>query len=164
METKALTMFHKTIKSDLEERIFIQPICDFFKIDGLNQLKRIKSDPILSKCQGKNTDKSLFGDNYPRVSLDKKGFVRWIQILNPNIIDEQLRPSFLIYQELVFDYLMGSQEEQRMIANLNATLQNLKNEYSRIGIEIRTTQKQLFEALNNRYQYALPFGEQKQLQ
>jgi len=37
--------------------------------------------------------KTLFGDNYPRLCLDKKGFIRWIHLLNPNIIDKNLRPS-----------------------------------------------------------------------
>jgi hypothetical protein len=104
----------------------------------------------------KNSNKMLFGDNYPRFCLDKKGFVRWIQIINPTIIDQSLRASFLIYQELIFDYLYGAAEEQQTIARLNLQLQELRSEYSLIGSEIRITQRNLFDALNRRYQYCLP--------
>jgi hypothetical protein len=101
----------------------------------------------------------LFGDNYPRVSLNKKGFLRWIQILNTNIISEELRPAFFTYQELIYDYLLGSAEEQKRIGDLNSKLQVLKSEYGRIGSEVKATQKALFEALNSRYQYSLPFSD-----
>jgi len=159
METTALQMFTKTVLVDNDEDIFIKPLCDFFKIDPENQSDRIKNDPILSKSSAKKPSKRLFGDNYQRVCLNKKGFLRWIQIINPNIIDEQLRPSFLIYQELIFDFLIGSAEEQKMIGLLNAELQNMQLQYSDIGNRIRTTKKSLFAALNQRYQYSLPFSE-----
>jgi hypothetical protein len=160
METRALQMFTSTVKN-IDEDIFIEPLCDFFKIDWINQQKKMKNDPILAKCLRKNTSKSLFGDNYPRVCLEKRGFLRWIQILNPNIIDKHLRDSFIVYQELISDYLFGAAEEQKMIGSLNAKLQNLKLDYSVIGNEIRITQQKLFRALNNRYQYSLPFAQQK---
>jgi len=47
-----------------------------------------------------------------------------------------------------------------MIGKLNAQLQAMKSEYSRIGNEIRITQRELFEVLNKRYQYSLPFDTQ----
>ena len=105
----------------------------------------------------------MFGDNYLRFCLDKKGFVRWIQIINPNIIVGNLRESFLLYQEMIFDYLYGAAEEQMMIGKLNAQLQALKSEYSRIGNEIRITQRELFEVLNRRYQYSIPFDTQTKI-
>lgn len=160
MEKAALQMFTSTVKND-DEHIYIKPLCDFFKIDPENQGDKIKNDLILAKSSVKKPNKTLFGDNYPRLCLDKKGFIRWIQLLNPNIIDKNLRPSFLIYQELIFEFLYGAAEEQKMIGSLNAKLQNLKMDYSMIGNEIRTTQQKLFRALNNRYQYSIPFTHQK---
>ena len=118
MKTAISQIFEKTIQTD-GEYIFIKPLCDFFKIDTENQVLKIKNDPILANCYGKNSNKMLFGDNYPRFCLDKKGFVRWIQIINPTIIDQNLRASFLIYQELILDYLYGAAEEQQRIARLN---------------------------------------------
>ena len=160
MEKTALQMFTSTVKDD-NEHIFIKPLCDFFKIDTEKQVVKIKTDQILANCYAKKSNKMLFGDNYLHFCLDKKGFIRWIQLLNPNIIDKNLRPSLLIYQELIFEFLYGAAEEQKMIGSLNAKLQSLKMDYSSIGHEIRITQQQLFMALNNRYQYSLPFAHQK---
>lgn len=160
MEKTALQMFTSTVTND-DEHIYIKPLCDFFKIDPENQGDKIKNDLILAKSSVKKPNKTLFGDNYPRLSLDKKGFIRWIQLLNPNIIDKKLRPSFLIYQELIFEFFYGAAEEQKMIGSLNAKLQSLKMDYSSIGHEIRITQQQLFAALNKRYQYSLPFVDPK---
>ena len=159
MKTEALRMFESTVKQDGDD-IFIKPLCDFFGIDPENQQDRIKNDPILAKSSGKKPMKTMFGDNYPRTFLTKKGFIRWIQIINPNIIDESLRNQFMVYQELVFDYMYGASEEQMLIANLNTRLQIMKNEYSSLGNNIRTTQRDLFSALNKRYQYSLPFETQ----
>ena len=162
MESKALQMFTATVKSD-DQYIFIKPLCDFFGIDPENQGDRIKNDPILAKSSVKKPMKMLFGDNYPRLCLDKKGFIRWIQLLNPNIIDKNLRPAFSNYQELIFDFLYGEADQQKMIGQLNAKLQSLKVDYSSIGHEIRITQQQLFAALNRQYQYRLPFSSSKKL-
>ena len=159
MQTAILQIFEKTIKTDGYD-IFIKPLCDFFGLDTENQVLKIKKDPILANCYGKSSNKTMFGDNYLRFCLDKKGFVRWIQIINPNIIVGKLRESFLLYQEMIFDYLYGAVEEQMMIGKLNAQLQAMKSEYSRIGNEIRITQRELFEVLNKRYQYSLPFDTQ----
>ena len=155
MGKTAFQMFTSNLKSD-DEHIYIKPLCDFFKIDSEKQVVKIKNDPILSICYAKKSNKMLFGDNYLHFCLDKKGFIRWIQLLNPNIIDKKLRPSFLIYQELIFEFLYGAAEEQKMIGSLNAKLQSLKMDYSSIGHEIRITQQQLFMVLNKRYQPSLP--------
>jgi hypothetical protein len=160
MEKTALQMFTSTVKDD-NEHIFIKPLCDFFKIDTEKQVIKIKNDQILANCYAKKSNKMLFGDNYLHFCLDKKGFIRWIQLLNPNIIDKNLHSSLLIYQELIFEFLYGAAEEQKMIGSLNAKLQSLKMDYSSIGHEIRITQQRLFRALNNRYQYSLPFVHQK---
>ena len=159
MKTPISQIFQMTVKTDGEE-IFIKPLCDFFGIDTENQVLKIKNDPILAICYGKNSNKTMFGDNYLRFCLDKKGFVRWIQIINPNIIADNLRDSFITYQEKIFDYLYGAAEEQMMIARLSARLQEMKSQYSLLGNDIRITQRDLFDALNKRYQYCLPFNSQ----
>ena len=155
-------MFTATVKND-DDHIFIKPLCDFFKIDTEKQVVKIKNDPILAFCYAKKSNKTLFDDNYLHFCLDKKGFIRWIQLLNPNIIDQNLRPAFLVYQELIFEFLYGAAEEQKMIGMLNAKLQDLKMDYSMIGNEIRTTQQKLFRALNDHYQYSLPFSSSNKL-
>jgi len=74
----------------------------------------------------------MFGDNYSHVCLDRKGFVSWIQLIDPNTIAEKLRESFIIYQEMVFDYLYVAAEENNLIGKLNKKLQEMKQDYSRI--------------------------------
>lgn len=174
METSSLIMFRKTVSYEFEN-IWVKPVCNFFNLDVRNQYTKIKNDPILGKLVGKNLpdmgkNENLVGKNTPdlceidnngRILLSKKGFLRWIQIINPNTIDKRLRDSFITYQELISDYLFGAAEEQMMIGTLNAKLQSLKVDYSSIGHEIRITQQQLFLALNKRYQYSLPFAQQK---
>ena len=158
METTALTMFNKTVKIE-NETIWIKPVCDFFNLNVQSQQRKLKSDPILSKLWTKiSTDLGEIDQN-GRVLLSKKGFLRWVQIINPNTIDENLLSQFLIFQELIFDYLIGSAEEQKRIGDLNSKLQELKAEYGRLGAEVKATQKALFEALNHRYQYILPFSD-----
>jgi hypothetical protein len=174
METTSIVMFKKTVTYK-HENIWVKPVCDFFNLDVRNQYTKIKNDPILGKLVGKNPpevgeNENLVGKNPPdlgeidnngRILLSKKGFLRWIQIINPNTINKNLRDSFIMYQELIADYLFGEAEEQQMIGSLNAKLQNLKLDYSVIGNEIRSTQQKLFRALNNRYQYSLPSSQQK---
>lgn len=160
METTSIVMFKKTVTYE-HGNIWVKPVCDFFNLDVKNQYTKIKNDPILGKLVGKNPPDLGQIDNNGRILLSKKGFLRWIQIINPNTIDKNFRGSFIIYQELIADYLFGAAEEQKLIGNLNAKLQNLKLDYSMIGNEIRTTQQKLFRALNNRYQYSIPFTHQK---
>jgi hypothetical protein len=162
METTALKMFTETVK-ETDNMIWVRPLCDFFQIDVRNQHKNIKSDAILSKMVGKNTPSFGEIDDYGRIWLTKKGFIRWIQIINPNIIPAQLQEQFIEYQEKISDFLLGSMEEHEQIAATNNRLQNLKGQYSQLGNEIRQAQKELQNLLNNRYQYRLAFKPVKQL-
>lgn len=63
MENSNLQIFKKTVVSHESDVIFIQPLCDFFGIDGQHQSKFIKKDPVLSIQSGKKTDSFLFGAN-----------------------------------------------------------------------------------------------------
>ena len=145
------------LQNSMQKLLRKKDLCSIPDFTGIDWIM----NPILAKSSVKKPMKTLFGDNYPRLCLDKKGFIPWIQLLNPNIIDKNLRPSFLIYQEMIFDFLYGAAEEQKMIGSLNAKLQNLKLNYSMIGIDIRNTQQKQLRVLNNRYQYSLSFTHQK---
>jgi hypothetical protein len=162
MENEIREMFMKTIREE-DDAIFIKPLCDFFKIDFKNQCEVIRRDPILARLGGKKTSKTLFGDNHVRIWLPKKGFIRWIQKINPSTVTPHLRSLLLIYQELVFDYLYGAAEEQRLIGSLNTEIQAMQMEYSRLGNGIKLRRRQLTDLLDRRYQYSLPFDGQKQL-
>lgn len=176
MESTALKMFTETVQEE-NNLIWIKPLCDFFNLHAKNQYSKIKSDPILGNLVGKNRpdsgeNENLVGkkatdfgiiDQNGRILLSKKGFLRWVQIINPNTVDENLQDSFIQYQEKISDFLLGSMEEHEAIAKTNQRLQGLKQSYSEIGNEIKQAQKELNELLNNRYQYRLPFNQAKQL-
>lgn len=163
MENKSLKMFTETVKVE-GAGIWVRPVCDFFKIDVRNQHRNIKNDPILGKLVEKSLPDLGEIDKNGRILLTKKGFIRWIQIINPSIVPVDLREQFITFQELITDYLYGSIEEHEFISKLNTEIQVLRTHYSEIGNQIRTKQKQLVEALNQRYQYRIDFKEQKQIQ
>ena len=156
-------MFTDTVKFE-KTGIWVRPVCDFFKIDVRNQHRNIKNDPILGKLVEKSLPDLGEIDKNGRILLTKKGFIRWIQIINPSIVPANLRDQFIQYQDLITDFILGSLEEHELISNLNTQLQVYRNQYSELGNLIRNTQKELNEALNQRYQYRIEFKEQKQMQ
>ncbi len=163
METTALKMFECTVKIE-NDQVYVKPLCDFFKITYDNQAVKIKNDPILSKSAGKKPLKSLFGDNHPRVFLDKKGFIRWIQLINPSIIREDLREAFLTYQTLIFDFFYGSAEQENTIQKLVNRSQYLDEQMRELARQKRQVRKHLNQALNERYQYSIDFSEKTAIQ
>jgi hypothetical protein len=161
METTSLEIFRITIRES-HGMIFIKPLCDFFKIDSENQVVNIKNDPILVNCYGKNRDKSIFGDNYPRFSLPKKGFIRWIQIINPNLVSEDLRDKFIHYQALIFDYMYDSVETEEQAGADYKRLRELKFQYAEIGREIQRIEKSFNKYLENKFtQTSIEFTDNK---
>lgn len=142
METEALMMFNSTVKY-CGELIFIQPVCDFFGIDYLNQRKIINRNPLLKRSVSKNTSMLLFGDERERICLTKQGFITWILQLRCQIVHHNLREKLLRYQELIFDFMFGSIEREEK-ARLNyARLQKLKSLYGKIGGEIQKCEKEM---------------------
>ena len=162
MENTALKMFTDTVKYK-DNHIFVKPLCDFFEIDYDNQVSKIKKDPEMASRTGKFRCEVLFSDTRLHFSLTKNGFLMWILSINPSLVREDLREKFIRYKSLISDYLYGSVEEQENIRMLNGRLQLLKNKYSEVGTEIRITQRNLTDALNQRYQYSIDFEEPKAL-
>ena len=174
METATLKMFSDTIKNE-NGLIWIKPVCDFFKLHVKNQYHNIKKDPILTKLVQKNRpdlDKNenlvrknvpVFGeiDKNGRILLSRKGFLRWIQIINPNTIPEDIRDAFILYQGMVVDFLFGSVEEHETITKVNYELQQWKQKYCEAGTMIRKKQAELTLLLNTRYQYRIEFNKPK---
>lgn len=101
-----------SVKQTEDGYIFIQPVCKFFGIQTRNQLDRLKADRICQSDMRKNSSQLVFGDQKPRVSVGKRGFIRWIQIINPAILRADLRDLFEEYQVAVFDYLYSGNENR----------------------------------------------------
>lgn len=172
MDKQAVEMFEKTVMYQ-DNLIWVKPVCDFFNLHDKNQYRKIKNDPILGKMVGKNRPdfdkkKNLVGflstdlgaiDANGRILLTKKGFIRWIQIININTIEERLRPKFVQYQTLVFDYLYGSYQEEQDTRHHYTRLRKLERLYGKIGSEIKREKLKLGAMLDRRYvdQYQLNF-------
>jgi hypothetical protein len=156
METTTLQTFKTTVKSE-GDHIFVKPLCDFFQINYDNQSERIKNDPILSNCTGKKPFKMLFGDNYPRIYLTKKGFVRWIQLISPAILPKEHRAKFIQYQIDIFDFFYGTAQEENEIRKLMDEKQKIDQQLKDLAAMKRNNNKSLQAALYGRYQYALDF-------
>jgi hypothetical protein len=163
MENSAIEMFKRTVQFE-NSFIWVQPVCDFFKINYRNQTRKIQNDRILANHCTKMSSSLMFGDNYPRFLVDKIGFIRWIQLINPKTVDESLRDKFQNYQELVFAYLYGSLEEEQQTKVSYHRLRKLEHLYGKIGAEIKREKKRLSLLLDNRYQMEISFSDQKKLE
>jgi len=138
-----------------KNQIWIKPFCDFFNINYENQTRVIKSDSILSNQSTKMSNSLVFGDNYRRVLLSKKGFIRWIQILNVNLVKPEMKENFLLFQETIFDYIYGNIEEKEIAASKQQRLAKLKKLESKIKYEIKLCQKDISLYINKEFQYTL---------
>jgi hypothetical protein len=140
--TTALSMFDSTVKYS-GENIFVKPFCDFFQIDYDNQCRIINNSVLLKKLAGKNTSTFLFGDNFKRVTLSKRGFISWILQINPQIVQVNLKEKLLQYQELIFDYMFGVIEFENKTKLAYTRLNKLKRLQSRIKSEINKSEKEI---------------------
>jgi hypothetical protein len=162
METKSLKLYVDIIKQD-GDNVWVRPICDFFRIDVRNQHKNIKNDAILKKMVEKNTPSLGEIDDYGRIKLTKKGFSRWIQIINPNIVPVELREMFIDFQANLEDYLYGSEELRQEIRTARNELEAWSRRYSEAGLMVQRKRKILEELYDNMFQQKLPFEDTKQL-
>lgn len=162
METTALIMFQRTVKYE-DSLIWIKPLCEFFEISVQNQQRKLKNDGILGNLWiKKSTDLGKIDEN-GRILLSKKGFLRWIMIINMNTVSENLRPKFIQYQELISDFLYGSFEQENNIRRLYAESNSIDDQMKELARRKRMNRKALNMALYDRYQYSLPFNEQSSI-
>lgn len=138
----ALTMFTSTVKYS-DDVIFIQPFCDFFQIDYLNQRKSINNNPLLKRSMSKKTSMLLFGDERERIALSKQGFITWIVQLRIQLVHPSLQEKLLEYQTLIFDYMFGNIQSEDKTKLAYARLNKLKRLQSKIKAEIKKAEKDI---------------------
>lgn len=160
MNNQILNMYQKTIKYHNED-IFIQPLCDFFGINYENQRRMINSDKILMKSSTKKSDVSQFGDNRNRLALTKRGFIRWVQLINVQIVDESLKDKLEEYQNFISDYLYNSsvKEDKSRIVYLYKRKDEIKLQRKQLSTELKDIESSIREInLNtNLSQLYIPF-------
>lgn len=162
MKATDLDLFHKTVQMYDQSYIWIKPVCDFFGINYENQTRKISSDAILANQSTKKSNSLIFGDNYLRVLLTKKGFIRWIQLINANTIADNLREQFIKYQSLVFDFLYGSFEENEAIRVEYARNKKLKRLSIKIQNEIRISNQKIQSFMDGRFlQQTIDFSSKR---
>lgn len=177
MENNDLLMFNQTVKYE-HNLIWVKPVCDLFELHAKNQYTKIKNDAILGNLVGKNrpdlgknenlrtktsTDLGIIDDN-GRIFLSKKGFLRWIQIINANTISDKHRDKFIIYQTLISDFLYGNFETEEQMRVDYVRLDKLKKLNNKISAEIRRLDKNVKNFMGVKYgQLSLEFKGNKQL-
>ncbi len=159
METTTLTIFKKTVQYS-GQNIWIKPVCEFFDLNVQNQQRKLKKDKILGNLWIKKSTDLGEIDKNGRILLSKKGFIRWIQLINFNTIRQELQDSFIQFQEMIFDYLYGKTESEQQAKIDYMRLKRLKNLYAKIGREIQRVEKGFNNYLENRFvQYKLDFSK-----
>lgn len=148
MEKQILNAYQSTIVFADENFIQVKPLCDFFGITYRGAIKRIKSDPILKFEWNKSSQEMLFGDRKWRLCVTKRGFIRWIQLLNGTYVRPELRESLVEYQRYIFDYLYGDMQTTIKACIDYKKLKDLRHQYGKIGREIQSVQSQLFNFLD----------------
>lgn len=162
MENTSIQAFNATIKTE-GDNIFVKPVCDFFNLEYNNQVERIKVDSILSICFGKKSNSLIFGDNYQRIYLTRKGFVRWIQLINPSLIPEELQERFVKYQADIFDFMFGTAEQEIRIRELVKEDNRTEEDLAILRRQRRLVRVALRKALNDRFQLSITFNNPKPL-
>lgn len=108
-----IQIFTETVRYDDEEQhVFIKPLCDFFGIDSDNQRNTVIRDAILQSQSITKADEFIFGDKRERIALTKPGFIRWVQLLNPELVRPELKDKLVHYQTKITEWIMGSVDEE----------------------------------------------------
>ncbi len=145
MEQNLELALRQTIVKAEDDKVFIELACKFFGINLLNQTERIRKDEICKSDFGKNHSEAVFGDKRLRLCLGKKGFIRWIQIINTAIVRKELRELFVQYQVAVFDYLYyGDKFKTAQLEDIRTYVENINSaiKVNRQVMEYITEQKQ----------------------
>lgn len=159
---------HKKIKSDPVLRNLVgKNTPDWLKNENLvgkNHTDYIQTEPDIFNLRTKKSGDFGEIDQNGRILLTKRGFVRWIQIINANTIPQELRDQFITYQMLVFDYIYGSFEREEQVKVDYVRLKKLRRLYSVIGREIQRVEEQVRLYMDSRYtQLSLPLKETKHI-
>jgi hypothetical protein len=107
-----IQIFTETVRYDNDEQyIFVKPLCDFFDIEYENVKKTVQRDEVLQRTSVIKADEFIFGDKRERIALTKPGFIRWVQLLNPDLVRPDLKDKLIHYQTKVTEWIMGNIDE-----------------------------------------------------
>jgi hypothetical protein len=146
MET-ANKEYLKAIVSSDRGYIWIKPFCEYFGINIRHQYRKIKSDFILKSIL-EDCDFGIIDAN-GRILLSRKGFIRWINILNINCIDDSLHDDFLFVMNIPDLYVYNHIHINELFIDTFKKLQATKKNYSGNGNEIKRLEKLLSQQIDS---------------
>lgn len=138
-----IKIFEETVVYVDNQFIPVTLTCNFFGITYRGQIDKIKNDLVLKSEWKKISSETIFGDKRGRVCLTKKGFIRWIQLLNVQLVPEELRETLSMYQSFIFDWMFGNIESEDKTRLAYNRLNKLKNLKAKISNEIKKSEKEL---------------------
>jgi len=109
---KSIESALRTLIINDDGSIFVEPVCKFFGINFKSQKRRFLEDPILQSEGTKKYHELAFGDKRLRLCVGRRGFIRWIQIINAEIVHPHLQKLFIEYQVAIFNYLYNGNESK----------------------------------------------------
>lgn len=107
---KSIESALKTLVINDDGSIFVEPVCKYFGINFKSQKRRFLEDPILQSEGTKKYHELAFGDKRLRLCVGRRGFIRWIQLINAEIVHPHLQKLFIEYQIAIFNYLYNGNE------------------------------------------------------
>ncbi len=163
MEATVITMFKQSVQF-FDKNVAVKPFCAFFGLDFQNQVEKIRKDPVLNQLYGNFRTVGADLKQRDMFCLSKRGFVRWIDRINPKNVDGNLRDKFIQFQILVDEFLYGSEQENEQMRVDYTRLKRLRTLYGKIGREIQRVETNVKTYLDTRFtQLSIEFNETKQL-
>jgi len=129
-----------------DDGVFVEPVCDFFGVSFRNQQRKIAKDPICQSDSTKKYDELFFKDKRLRLCIGKRGFIRWVQFVNVQLVRKELQDLFVQYQIAVFDYLYYGDEFK------TAQLEDIRTYAENINAAIRVN-RQVMEYIAEQKQH-----------
>lgn len=127
MKKELLDLYEKTIPTQNLELIPLEFLCGIFGLDYEYQYRLLSNDEYFAMMFSKSINEEVFGDKRKRGHLNKKGFIKWIIQLNPILVNELLRDTFVQYQNNVVDYLYDNAIQQESVLKQITSLKNERN-------------------------------------
>lgn len=136
-----------------EKRIPIKPICELLGIDYSTQLKKIKSDDILSSTMGLRPIVAADKKEREMATIPFKYVFGWLFTINLKNVSEEARPLVLRYKLACYDALYYhftahseflEVKQQALELKLNE-IQGLKEHFSTAKSKLTEAQKELKE-------------------
>jgi hypothetical protein len=131
MKNELIELYQKTIPTQNLELIPLEFLCEYFSIGFERQYRDLDNNKSFDGLLLKEVNEEVFGDKRKRGHLNKKGFIKWIIQLNPILINELLRDTFVDYQNNLVDYLYDNAIQQETVLKTINALKSDKNELYR---------------------------------